>query len=269
MSPISPSPADKASAGTKLPPALHLAAKHEEHFSLGKQTKECFFSDSDYATLSAQRFMNIGLGSRLLLRAPGPGMIGSAYLSLLSIPGAILRNSLDTEQVGLVLQVTEYGALVWRGSLHTLGGFTHLRLGKGLQWDQFIVFDADKWEVYGLKSRLPHWVRRRHHIDASRLSGLQCVSLEVIGSAESSLLKFSARRGIPFMTLAFLHRLVDLLGFRGGGRRLTLLLNVVRELVSGILGDLSEEEWQAIVACEDNSWASRTGRARSARTPTL
>jgi hypothetical protein len=247
LDPVQISSADHVSGAHDVPSSMFLADKHEEHFSLKKHKgQEKFFHDMDYPMLSAARYLNIGMGTRLLMHARSENVVKHAWCSLLAIPGTVLAHSFVEEFCGWVLGVNDHGAQVWPGRFLGCGGFRYFELDtSGLKWDQYVVWDYKEWQVFDIKPKLHTQVQREYKVSTTSMSGI--FSLELIAEEGGhDLLKHSARRGFPHLTLADLCKLWDDLGCTG--KRGQLLLEVLRSVVEHELGPRSEEQWQAIVA---------------------
>ena len=253
MHPIEAEPVDQAAAGTNVPPAMFESAKGEPGFSMGSAAKERFFKSKGHPTQSIPKYLQISLANRALLEAPSVRLLEKAWQSLLPIGGSIIWTNAGMagleEVAGLVMMGTPHGVLLWRGQAMGTGAYRHFKLeaGTGRPWQQVVIWNPGDWKCMSVEPRTASWVQQVHGIPALG-TDMGAVSLQVLPTGNCNLLQFSAMHGFPHMNLAYLNKLWSELKVKVDGRKPTLMHDVLKALVTWVLGGLTEEGWQEVLA---------------------
>ena len=229
---------------------------------MGAAEEQKFFEDSDYPCLSIPRYLRIGYATAAMLDSETPGQLKAAFLSLLCAEGSVLYHTIDEQSCGLVVESTTHGAMLWQGDAMGFNDYRYFKLRtEGQPWVQATIWDPENWKVMPVVPRVPAWVWRNYADDAYTCRDLQEVTLQLLPQEYDSLLRYSASKAFPNFTLVQLQQLYDHLGVgrRRDGKRPRLLRDTLEAWLRDVLGDLSQEALEALLAQRDSktcSWGS-------------
>jgi len=264
----------QASAGHDVPEALFKPKSLEENISLGGHcSMSSFLEAADYPTLSIAKHLHLSMGNLMLLDAPSPIQLGKGWQSLLAVEGAVIWSGsagFGEELAGVVLQCTQHGLLLWKGTAESAGGYYFFKLDmeSDEQWQQITIWDPSEWKLMGLLPRVASWVQGSFGISTSR-PDLNGVSFQLCPETQDDLLKYSAKHGFPHMSLDNLKKLWVEIGCKVQGRKPVLLADVLKALVTFVLGSLTEDEWKEVVAKRSSLMAQHIWRSAIEDNPEL
>ena len=208
--------------------------------------------------LGVQAFFNSTAATAALLSVgPCEERLRCLFLSLLVQPGTLLfKRGADKSDIGYVLSVSEFAALVWRVSPHIADG------------KRFITFETPPnkpvWEYWAITS-LADWVCQATDVMLPSVGALDggdtsgSIGVGVPSDAQHSILRYSAEHGFKGMTITFLKRLVVSLDIvpNEGETNPTREFELVKMLIQHVFPDVDEETIAIYMARRHSKWDVR------------
>ena len=208
--------------------------------------------------LGVQAFFNSTAATAALLSVgPCEERLRCLFLSLLVQPGTLLfKRGADKSDIGYVLSVSEFAALVWRVSPHIADG------------KRFITFETPPnkpvWEYWAITS-LADWVCQATDVMLPSVGALDggdtsgSIGVGVPSDAQHSILRYSAEHGFKGMTITFLKRLVVSLDIvpNEGETNPTREFELVKVLIQHVFPDVDEETIAMYMARRHSKWDVR------------
>lgn len=188
------------------------------------------------------------LASCALVTAPSIGGLKLTWQSLLEIEGSVIWSTGLDDIQGLVMMSCIHGVVLWKGSAVKVGeGFSYFVLDSSDNpWVVLTIWDPDEWKCCEV-APLTHDLAQASagSLSAHLPPGSPNV-FELGLEEEPELIRFSARRGFPHMTLEKLHLLWHELIVEHDGRKPHLLVDVLQALCEWVLGGLAAQQWEAV-----------------------
>lgn len=260
LNPIGVEECDEVNSGHQVPRNMFRARSAEQTFSLGAGMRERFFTDTDFPSQSIANLLLTPIATGALLGVDSVPKLKRVFLSNLCVEGSVLYRRDDPSLVGIVLQSTQYGALVWLGSAQGVDDYRFFApMMSGTPWRQVCVTDEASWRAMAVRPRSPEFVRKNFHIDTEQVGDLRGASFQLEPGPASDLLDFATQHAFKHMTLAQLNQLWAYLQVPSERGRPTLVKDVCRGLLSHILGDVSDEdfeEWYSQREARPSAWSS-------------
>lgn len=127
-------------------------------FSLGDEAKASLTKGSDWVSHSAPGFALLPMVWNSILLAEGDYVsLGRAWLSLLAIPGSVIKQ-VQSNTLHYVLATSQHGVLVWNVSFVSCPGGLVLRWdapeGKR-PWSQILISDLSEWQAVAVDGVSP------------------------------------------------------------------------------------------------------------------